>query len=80
MPDIVSVSYCHYYNGIENSRREFCCPESCASCGEPECFESPEDDYECCERNVNRRKICGLDGQMAPCWLFESGVDLEIAI
>ena len=64
------VSNCDDYNGIENSRGEVCCPKKCKSCGEPECYEDPGNVKECCEINIKRTQICGLDGQMAPCWMM----------
>ena len=63
------VSNCDDYNGIENSRGEFCCPKTCEACGEPECYEDPDNENVCCEINIERTRICGLDAQMAPCWL-----------
>ena len=62
---------CAEYDGIgalAEPELTVCCAKTCGSCGGGGCTSRPGGTQNCCTGNIkDNGKVCGLDGNKAPC-------------
>ena len=69
--DFALLDPCAEYDGIgtlAEPELTVCCAKTCGSCGGGGCTGRPGGTQNCCTGNIkNSGKICGVDGNKAPC-------------
>ena len=61
---------CEEFDGVPDPLSRKCCPYDCGDfCGSKDCAKVPDGLSKCCYLGIPNDKICGVEGQKAPCSL-----------
>ena len=61
---------CQNFDGVPDPLSKKCCSFDCGDfCGTKDCANGPGGSEHCCYLEIPDDKICGVDGQKAPCSL-----------